>query len=332
MRRRKSSTIVVAIDCNGGDNAPFSVINAIDLVLAKTQDVFFLLFGVEKTLAPLIKKNIKDYVEIKHTEGVILSTDKPSSALRKKSSSIHAAVKAVKNGDADCAISAGNTGALMAIAKLTLGMLPGIRRPAIVTTLPGRNKEVVFLDLGANIECDGEILYQFAAMGKIFAETVCKRQNPIIALLNIGSEEVKGTENVKEAFNLLKNSEQSINFAGYIEPNKMLQGCVDVVVTDGFCGNIMLKTAEGVFQFMKGSIIDSCKESFFSTIKLLLVKYLLKKTAQHCSPTQRNGAMLIGLNGIVIKSHGNADAKAFSAALQVAISAARNNINSQILN
>ena len=332
MIKKQNNLIKIALDCMGGDNAPSIIIEGVKLALHKLKNLHFLLYGKKEQICSLVSKhkNIANHVSIIDVQSIISPTDKPSIALRKRKSSIHLAIQSVKNGEADCAISAGNTGALMAISRLILGMLPGINRPAIVTSIPIENKEMIFLDLGANVNCDSETLYQFALMGQAFAQAVFNKENPSIALLNIGSEEVKGTETVKDAYNLLKKSPVKINFKGYIEPDKMFKDDIDVVVTDGFCGNIMLKSIEGMFKLIKNSIKNSCSNSVFGKIKLVLLKYLLNKTLKRFNPKFRNGAMLVGLNGIVIKSHGNADAASFANAISVAVNAVQSKINNQI--
>ncbi|MBQ4875564.1 MAG: phosphate acyltransferase PlsX [Rickettsiaceae bacterium H1] len=332
MIRKKSNKVKIALDCMGGDNAPEVVIEGVKLAVNKLTDLHFLLYGKKDKIDPLISqsKGIEPYITTFDIQSVILPTDKPSVALRKRKSSMHAAIESIKKGEADCALSAGNTGALMAISRLILGMLPSINRPAIVTAIPAKNNEIVFLDLGANVDCDGKILSQFALMGHVFAANVFCKKNPTVALLNIGSEEVKGTEAVKDAYSLLNGLKGKINFQGYIEPDKMFNSNIDVVVTDGFCGNIMLKSMEGLFKLIKSSIQDFHPYSISGMIKSILLKLLLKKKLHKFNPKFRNGAMLIGLDGIVIKSHGNACAESFANAISVAVSAAKSEINAQI--
>lgn len=328
---RKNNT-VIAIDCMGGDNAPSIVIQAVSLISNQSQNLHFLLYGKKEEIDLLIShhKKIITSVTVIDTDVAILATDKPSVALRKKKSSMHAALRAVADRKASCIISAGNTGALMAIARLILGTLPNINRPAIVTSIPTNKNEVVFLDLGANVKCDHLTLHQFALMGKAFSQAVFDKKNPSVALLNIGSEKEKGTPNLQAAYSLIQNSEKNINFYGYIEADRMFDSDIDVVVADGFCGNIMLKTAEGMFTSIKNAIQDSYKGSIFNRIRFIFVRHLLKNTLQRFNPKLRNGAMFVGLNGIVIKSHGNANASSFANAIHVAISAVQNEINNRI--
>lgn len=314
----------------GADHGAKIVIKGASLTLQN--NVSYLLCGKKDEIEELLLQynDLKKCSTVVDTPVIISSNDKPSVALRKRKSSMHCAIEAVKNQQADCAVSAGNTGALMAISRFILGMLANINRPAIITSLPVLKKEIVFLDLGANVDCDGETLYQFALMGEAFARACFYKSEPKVALLNIGSEEVKGTDVVKEAYNLLKNSSYSLNFHGYIEPDKVFDSDIDVVVADGFCGNIMLKTAEGTFELIKNSIIDYHKGSLGYYMKQLLLKYLLKKPLMRFDPKNKNGALLIGLNGVVVKSHGSADSNAFANAIKVAINLVRNKINNQI--
>ncbi len=331
MQKRKNN-IRIAIDCMGGDNAPHMAIEALHLALKKSAGLHFVLYGQKNTIESLLSnyQHIKKDVTIVNTDVIILPDDKPSTALRKKNSSMHMTLKSVANGEANCAISAGNTGALMAISRSILGMLPNIDRPAIVTALPTLKDEMVMLDLGANVECNAQMLYQFALMGRAFSQAVFYKKKPSVALLNIGSEEVKGTEQIKQAYTLIQDSKHKINFQGYIEADQMFNGDCDVIVTDGFCGNIALKNTEGIFQFLKQTIKNSYSHSILGKVYLILLRLLLKKPLQNFDPKLRNGAMLIGLNGVVIKSHGNASSESFENAIHVAANAIRNNINEKI--
>lgn len=328
----KNNTII-AVDCMGGDHAPHSIIEGISLTINQnTNDLQFLLYGTKSKIDPLLKQyqNVIKYSTVINTSSIISSHDKPSMALRKrKGSSMHAAIDAVEQKHASCAISAGNTGALMAISRLELGTLPNIDRPAIVTAIPAKGHEMSILDLGANIDCDARTLYQFAFMGRAFSKAVFGKNNPSTALLNIGTEEVKGTGAVKGAYSLLTNAE--VNFQGYIEADKMFNSKIDVIVTDGFSGNIMLKTAEGMYRLIQNSISKALSSSMVGRLLYVLLRKCLKKELAHLNPKFRNGAILAGLNGIVIKSHGSADGPSFANAIKVAINAVKNNINEQII-
>ena len=333
---KRNKIINVAIDCMGGDNAPDMIIQGMSLIInsnSTSENLHFLLYGNHGKIEPLLRlyDNVKQHSTVINVETTILPTDQPSIALRRrKGSSIHMAIEAVLNKSADCIISAGNTGALMAVARFILGTLPNVNRPAIVTSLPASNQEMVLLDLGANVDCDAATLYQFAFMGISFAKAVFNKKNPSVALLNVGTEEVKGTDAVKDAYALLKESEA--NFAGYVEADQMfIKGGIDVIVTDGFCGNVMLKTTEGIYKMLKSSVNEAFASSIIGKFVGVVFKLVVKKSLKRFDPKLRNGAMLVGLNGIVIKSHGSADAKSFSNAITVAINAVKNKINHQII-
>jgi len=243
------------------------------------------------------------------------------------------AINAVKDGDADVAVSAGNTGALMAIAKIVLRPLPSIERPAIVTSIPNqKNSGTVLLDMGANVECDSDVLYQFAIMGHAFAKIALKIKNPKIGLLNIGSEDVKGNDAVRSAAALLKESELKDNFYGYVEGNDITNGTVDVVVTDGFTGNVSLKVIEGTAKMVSEVLRSAFSSSFISKLGYLLARPAIIKARKKMDPRLHNGAMLVGLNGVVVKSHGGTDAIGFANAISVAISLVKDKINEKISN
>lgn len=331
--------LVIALDAMGGDKAPQIVIQGASLALEaahqKNIAPWFKIFGDQAMVQGCLQAypKLKANSELIATEEVVLATDSPLLALRKRrQSSLYLAIGAVASKEADCLVSAGNTGALVAISKSLLGTLPNIYRPAIVTTVPTEKKDIVVLDLGANVECNSETLYQFALMGVAFAKSIFHKKNPSVAILNIGSEEIKGTDTVKGAYNLLKNSEGKLNFSGYVEPDKMLKGEVDVVVTDGFCGNMLLKTAEGAFFLIKNTIKNSFTQSFIARLLAPIYNWHLKKHLKRLNPKLRSGALLIGLNGIIVKSHGSSDALAFSKAIEFAINVVVNKLNLQINN
>lgn len=243
-----------------------------------------------------------------------------------------AAIVAVKEGKAFGVVSSGNTGALMAISRFILGTLPNIYRPAIASICPTKTKSLALLDLGANVDCNADSLFQFALMGSIFAKIALKIDNPEVALLNIGTEEVKGNDSVRGAFELLKNA-PGINFKGYIEASEFLEGNIDVIVADGFVGNVMLKTAEAT----ASTFINLIKQEVFNSwIAKMLVGILLKsklnKALTRFNPKIRSGAMFLGLNGIIIKSHGNSDAISFAHAIKFAVNAISENLNQKIIN
>ncbi len=319
----------------GGDNAPLSVINGAEIIARKNSDIHFLLFGDSSKITPLLQRcpNLKKNHNLIHTEEFVSSDEKPSVALRKGTkSSMRLAINAVKDGAADVVVSAGNTGALMAIAKIVLRPLPSIDRPAIVTAIPNQKKTAtVFLDMGANVECGSEVLHQFAVMGHAFARVVLKVDQPSIGILNVGSEDLKGSDSVKGAAALIKTNEYLKNsFYGYVEGDDILKGTVDVVVTDGFSGNITLKAIEGTAKLISSLVKEGFKSSIFGLIGYAFAGMSIRKSTRSLDPRLHNGAMLVGLNGVVVKSHGGTDAFGFSNAIRIAISLVDNKINEQI--
>ena len=331
-----ATKINIALDCMGGDKAPQIVIEGADLVASNNHNIHFLLFGNSKKILPIVNncRYLKGRYDLIHTEEMVSADEKPSNALRRLTqSSMRLAIDAVKDGKADVIISAGNTGALMTIAKVVLKTLPSIDRPAIVTSIPNKkNGGTVFLDMGANIECDASVLFQFAIMGRAFARSALKIDTPKIGVLNVGSEELKGHDHVKNVANLLRNSDLKNDFYGYVEGDDIVKGTVDVVVTDGFTGNITLKTIEGTVKFISGIVKEGFTSSIWSKIGYLLASNSLNKATKKVDPRMHNGAMLVGLNGVVIKSHGSTDGLGFANAIKVAISLIENKINEKIIN
>lgn len=333
MAPHQTEEIVIALDAMGGDNAPNAVLHGADAAGKKYPSVKFLIFGDKSKINPILDKleHLRNISHVTHTDQVISNDEKPSTALRQgKESSMGLAVNAVKEGKANGAISSGNTGALMAISKLALRTLPGIDRPAIATAYPTMRGKIVVLDLGANIECTAEQLFQFAVMGDAFARAVLEVDNPSIGLLNVGSEEVKGNESVKNAASLLKESNLNLNFYGYVEGDDITKGTTDVVVSDGFSGNISLKTAEGTAQMVTHFLRMAFKSTLMSKIGYLFAKPALKRVFYTLDPRMHNGAMFLGLNGIIVKSHGGTDEIGFENAVNVAIELVANKINDQI--
>ncbi len=305
----------------GGDNAPDMVIEGIEASLAHLSKVKFLLFGDRAKLEPLLEKHPKAAAvsEIRHTDEAITNEQKVSTALRAgRNSSMRLAIDAVHSGEAAGVISAGNTGALMAMAKFVLKTLPGIDRPAIAGYYPTLQGESVMLDLGANVDCDADNLVQFAVMGEVFARNVLGIENPSIGILNVGAENLKGNEAVKKASALLQETTLPIKFHGFIEGDDIGRGVVDVVVTDGFTGNIALKTAEGTAKMFGEFLKQALTGSLISKLGALMARSALKKFKMRVDPRLYNGAMFLGLNGICIKSHGGTDAYGFSKAIHVA--------------
>ena len=317
-----SGGITIALDAMGGDRAPGMVVKGAEIALQRHPDVHFLLFGEQDEIRPLLAKlpHLAKSVTLQHTSDVVADDAKPSLALRTgRQSSMRMAIDAVANGRADGVVSAGNTGALMALAKFALKMLPGIDRPAIASLFPTRRGESVMLDLGANIECDEENLVQFALMGDVFARTVLGLVEPTVGLLNVGSEDLKGNDAVRAAAALLRDMVTPIHFYGFIEGDDIAAGTVDVVVTDGFTGNIAVKTAEGIGKLFGEFLEAAFRHSLPARIGYLFARNALRKLRMRSDPRRYNGAIFLGLSGIAVKSHGSTDAFGFANAIGVAI-------------
>src|SRR5437870_5443703 len=306
----------------GGDRAPAMVLQGADLALERHPGAQFLLFGDQAQITPLLARlpRLAEAASLHHTDDVVANDAKPSQALRGgRRSSMRLAIDAVRDGRADGVVSAGNTGALMAIAKFVLKTLPGIDRPAIATIFPTRRGESVMLDLGANIECDAENLVHFALMGDVFARTVLGLVQPTVGLLNVGSEDLKGNDAVRGAAARLRGGMTPIRFYGFIEGDDIAAGTVDVIVTDGFTGNVTLKAIEGVATLFSESIRASFHHSLSAHIGYLFARGALRKLAARLDPRRYNGAMFLGLAGIAVKSHGSTDDFGFANAVGVAI-------------
>jgi len=328
-----SARITIALDVMGGDQAPLMVLKGADKSLKRYPQAEFLLFGDEAKIKPLLAKmpRLTRRSQIQHTDAFVTNEAKPSVALRTgRRSSMRLAIDAVAEGKADGSVSAGNTGALMAMAKFALKMLPGIDRPAIAPFFPTLRGESVMLDLGANIECDADNLVQFALMGDAFARTVLGLVQPTVGLLNVGSEDLKGHEALRSAAMKLRDANAPVKFYGFIEGNDIAEGTVDVVVTDGFTGNIALKTAEGTARLFSTFLRAAFKHSLLARIGYLFAADALKKMRERMDPRRYNGAMLLGLNGIAVKSHGGADALGFANAIGVAVDMKINGFVDQI--
>lgn len=325
--------IVVAIDGMGGDNAPEMIVEGLDIVCRQNTDVHFLLYGDEARLTPILANYpaARASCEVCHTPDAVAGDAKPTSALRSgKSTSMRLAIDAVADGRASAIVSAGNTGALMAMATIVLKTLPGIDRPAIAGSLPTQKGEAVMLDLGANIECDAENLVQFAVMGEAFARNELGLAEPVVGILNVGVEVLKGNEAVKGASAILQKSNLPIKFYGFVEGDDICKGTVDVIVTDGFSGNIALKTAEGTARMFAHYLRQSLMGSMMGRIGALIARGAIGKFRSQFDPRRYNGAMLIGLNGICVKSHGGTDGIGFAHAVDVAINLVRRNLNEVI--
>ena len=324
--------IIIAIDAMGGDLAPSAVINGAFQASKIIPKIKFIFFGNKMKITPLLKKkNLLNISEIVHTNQIITNNVKPTDALRKfRKSSMFQAIDSVKSGVSNAIVSGGNTGALMVISTVLMKTISGINRPAIATMFPTKKSETLMLDLGANIDCDEKNILDFAIMGKIFSKAVLGIKKPKIGLLNVGSEILKGSEIVQLAAKRLS-KEKNINFHGFIEGNDIPMGIVDVVVTDGFTGNIALKIAEGTSElytsYLKKTFNDNLYSKFAFIISLPVIRSLWNKV----NPGKYNGAMFLGLNGIVVKSHGRSDADGFSNAISVAYDLCINNFNEKII-
>jgi phosphate acyltransferase len=317
-----SRGITIALDAMGGDAAPGIVLKGADIAGRRYPGVDYLLFGAEEMIRPLLAKlpTLSDRTTLIHTNEVVADDTKPSAALRSgRGSSMRLAIDAVGDGRAAGVVSAGNTGALMAMAKFVLKMLPGIDRPAIASFFPTQRGESVMLDLGANIECDAENLVQFALMGDVFARTVLGLIEPTVGLLNVGEEDLKGNDAVRGASARLRLAVTPIRFYGFVEGDDIAAGTVDVVVTDGFTGNVAVKTAEGTAKLFAEFLEAAFRHSLSARIGYLFARRALHKLRIRCDPRRYNGAMLLGLNGIAVKSHGSTDAFGFANAIGVAI-------------
>ncbi len=311
----------IAIDAMGGDFGPSEIVPAAVFVLARHADLQLILVGQQDRLREELKKlnlSESDRLQIRHAPEVVEMDESPSLALRnKKQSSMRLAIEMVKDDQADACVSAGNTGALMAISRYVLKMLPGIDRPAICSTMPGVGGHTHLLDLGANINTSSEQLFQFAVMGSELTSAVENIENPTIGLLNVGSEETKGDDRIKQAAILLSNSH--LNYIGFVEGTDIYTGKVDVIVTDGFTGNVALKASEGVAKLVGYHVKKEFSSSLYGKLSALITMPILKNIQNKIDPRRYNGASLLGLRGIVIKSHGGADRVSFASALEEAI-------------
>ena len=315
-------SVTVAIDCMGGDHGPAVTVPAALSFLRSHADARVILVGKPDVLEPALGSAAGSFGErlrIHPASEVVGMDESPVVAMKnKKDSSMRVAANLVKSGDAQAAVSAGNTGALMAISRFVLKTLPGIDRPAIASFFPTRRGESVMLDLGANIECDAANLVQFAIMGDVFARAVLGMPKPTIGLLNVGAEDQKGHENIRSAAAILRATTLPLDFRGFIEGDDIGAGTVDVIVTDGFTGNVALKTAEGMAKLITTFLRECFKSSFMARVGYVLSRTALKRLSLRIDPRRYNGAMFLGLNGIVVKSHGGTDEFGFANAIGVA--------------
>jgi glycerol-3-phosphate acyltransferase PlsX len=324
--------ITIAVDCMGGDHGPKVTLPAVFDFLRRDKDCATILVGRKDELRSLLGDAEREFgarLSLHHAEEVVGMDEAVASALRgKKDSSMRVAVDLVKEGIADAAISAGNTGALMAISRFVLKTLPGIDRPAIASIMPSVNGYTYVLDLGANVDCQPEHLLQFGIMGAMLVSALEHKERPSVGLLNIGEEDIKGNDAVKRAAELLRVS--GLNFYGNVEGNDIFKGTTDVVVCDGFVGNVVLKASEGLAQMIGNSLKEEFSRNLLTKLGALMALPALRSFKRRFDHRRYNGASLLGLRGIVVKSHGSADALAFFTALERAAEAARQRLPEKI--
>ncbi len=332
--------ITIAIDAMGGENAPKKNIEGLNIFLKKNKsnnDFMFHLYG-DKTLLEeeISKQNIKkDIIKIIHTDGVVSDEETPLTAIKNsKNTSMWNSIKAQVDGEADISLSAGNTGVLFVISKMILKMMKDVSKPALAGLWPNQKGMSVVLDLGANIECNEKNLIDFSEMGAALYKSIFPQQKPLVSLLNIGSEEIKGTEVLKKTYSELKqlSNESNFIFKGYVEANKIMHGECNVIITDGFTGNIALKTAEGTAKFLTDNLKSSLTENIFSKISLIFSFFALKKFKSKLDPRKYNGAIFLGLNGPVVKSHGSTDSVGFYYSIDLCYRIIKGNLMHQIKN
>jgi len=328
--------LIISVDAMGGDDAPDIVINGLEHFLkneGQGHNLRFALHGDKAQLEPLLQKAplTKAASTIAHTDMAIAMDAKPSHALRRgKGSSMWNTVAAVKSKEASVGISAGNTGALMAMSKLQLRTMPGVQRPALAARWPHSNGECVILDVGANVESDAAQLTEFAVMGEAYFRALHNTPKPKVGLLNVGVEQQKGNAVVKAAHERLDESELGLNYKGYVEGTDISLGSVDVIVTDGFTGNIAIKTAEGTAKLVRRFLEESYRANAFSKFVALMSKPVLNRISKRINPSRVNGAVFLGLNGIIVKSHGGTDMVGFASALTIAMHLAESDFLEEI--
>ena len=325
--------IKIAVDAMGGDGSPKKIINGIIHNQKTNKDNFYKIFGDKNIIEKHLNGKInKDLYEIVHTENVVKSTDSPlEAAKRGKNTSMWLSIESVKNKEADIVISAGNTGALLVIAKLNLKMIENIDKPALSALWPNKKGMSVVLDLGANVECSSKNLVDFTIMGASLYKSLYPNETPNAALLNIGSEELKGNEVIKETYQIMNDKKSSnFNFAGYIEGNELMNGDVNVVVSDGFTGNVALKTAEGTANFITSELKNALSGNFMGKLSSLLNISNLRKFKKRLDPRLYNGAIFIGLDAPVVKSHGGTDYFGFSNSIDVCNKIVKGNLIDKI--
>lgn len=332
MTKQPGELLTIAIDAMGGDAGPSVTVPAVLDVLTELPDVHFILVGQEAVVTPLLHAHSRAFdarLRVRHAAQIVEMGERAQDALRrKKDSSMRVALDLVKEGAAQACVSAGNTGALMATARFVLKTLPGIDRPAILSRIPAHHGHTHMLDLGANADCTAQNLLQFAMMGSVVAADLDGVQRPRIGLLNIGEEDIKGNGLVQEAARLLQQT--SLNYVGFVEGNDIFSGDVDVVVTDGFTGNVALKTMEGLASMLGSALKSEYTRTPLRRLSALASLPVLRAVRRRFDPRQYNGASMVGLKGVVIKSHGGADAYSFAQAIRVAVVEARKGVPAQL--
>lgn len=335
----QTQSITLALDVMGGDLAPQSVLRGAEIVIKRCQQAnkkppHFLLFGDEMKITPFLDKLplLQSFSQIGQTDKVVSNTDKPSTVIRKgRDTSMALAIQSVVDARAQAVVSAGNTGALMALAMRGMRLIDGIDRPAIAAPMPARQGgKCIVLDLGANIEASAQMLVQFAVMGGVYARHVLELENPRIGLVNVGSEDQKGSASIKEAADLLRKVPLAGDFIGFAEGYDMARGNVDVAVTDGFTGNVLLKTAEGTASLISDKFRRMRHGHIFKRLAFWLASPALAMLKHDIDPRKYNGAMFLGLNGICVKSHGGSDSTANATAIEVALNLAEHNYNQHV--
>lgn len=328
-----NDSIILAVDAMGGDDAPDTIVDGLALFLKERPSTKIRLHGDRNQLTQLIDEHhIEASCEICHTDKQISPTDKPGHALRRgKGSSMWNAVADVKSGDASAAISAGNTGALMAISMLSLRKMNGVYRPGMTALWPNmKGERTVVLDVGANLEATASQLVTYAIMGEAYARAIMGKEKPKVGILNIGSEEMKGHDHVRLAAEMLKDPSLDLDYIGYVEGNDISAGVADVVVTDGFTGNVALKTGEGIAKLVGQYVKEALTQSVVTKAGALLASSGLKSLKSRMNPSNVNGGVLLGLNGVVVKSHGGADADGMATALGLAANLAESNYREEV--
>ena len=327
-----SEPYTLAVDAMGGDHAPAVVIDGIGIAAERHPGARYLLVGDEARITPLLSANkrARAVCDVRHAPDVVANDAKIAVALRMRQSSMRLAIDAVASGQAQGVVSAGNTGALLEIAKIYIKTLPGIDRPAMAAIMPSARGDVVMLDLGANLQCDPRNLVEFSLLGDMFARTVLGLTQPSIGLLNVGSEEMKGDDRIRSAAEILRRSHIAGQFHGFVEGHDIAAGTTDIVVTDGFTGNVALKTGEGALKLVGDLLKQIFSSSLSAKLGYLLAKPGLDQMKIWLDPRRYNGAVFLGLNGMVVKSHGGTDAEGFAHAVDTAVDMVTHRFNDRL--